>query len=123
MDEDIGVRILRAMIEDVDAARLGITFVAQPSLESPHRLDVRQPDGCGLVIDCPPPGSSLFGWIIALECIQQEVLEVLWGDPWPPCPEHTHPLVPREVEDWIAWCCPRSGQPWFRLGTLGSQDA
>jgi hypothetical protein len=45
--------------------------------------------------------------IVALASqIQDHAIEASWGEPLPPCPEHSHPLAPRLADGAAVWECP-----------------
>lgn len=44
-------------------------------------------------------------WQVA-DAFQDEVIELLRGDPRPPCPGHAHPMVPRIADTQAWWECP-----------------
>ncbi|MCQ4040933.1 hypothetical protein ACFOSC_09440 [Streptantibioticus rubrisoli] len=38
--------------------------------------------------------------------------------PWPPCPDHDHPMAPCADDERACWCCGATGQALFTIGQL-----
>ena len=53
--------------------------------------------------------------------VQDDVLEELWGPPWPECPQHGHPAGPALAGQVAAWTCPTDHRAIGRVGSLGSR--
>jgi len=39
--------------------------------------------------------------------LADEAHEIAWGEPFPPCPGHHHPMIISESNGEIGWACPR----------------
>ena len=50
--------------------------------------------------------------------LQEDVLEELWGRPWPMCPGHPHPCAPALVDEVAVWRCPDDDMVVERIGGL-----
>ena len=50
--------------------------------------------------------------------LQDNILDLLGGQTWPPCPGHSHPAEPA-LESLVAvWRCPTTGKGSARIGEL-----
>jgi hypothetical protein len=50
--------------------------------------------------------------------LQDDVVEMLWGQAWPRCGPHSHPAKPSAVHGRAVWACPDSGAVISAIGAL-----
>ena len=114
---------------EVALGRLMADLAKMTKIAPEVRVDFTDPDDCQYTF-VHPNGSSHGTVLMPLEDVeaatvelakpfQEDVLEMLWGPAWPPCPAHPHPAEPAPLDGQAVWRCPTTEVVVAQIGRLG----
>ncbi len=114
---------LRRLLLDLETAtedRIDIPEVLVDFTDPELPYSFVDPDGSSHGTSFPSIDDIEEATVALANPFQDDVLEFLWGQAWPPCPGHSHPAEPALVDSYAVWRCPYTGDPVALIGTLGS---